>query len=99
MKLYCEACNQLHHFSLGAVERIIYTLEADARSDPGRVEIRRGDGIDGARIIEYRPDPDEATCLNQILEHSFHPEMYLEHVEAQVERRRDRENPARVGAG
>ena len=75
--LYCNACNELHRYTPGEVERIVYTLDARQADAVTDNELR----VDG--------DAYEAlACLDVELGASGDCEVYLEHVDACVERRR-----------
>lgn len=85
--LFCLHDGQVHHFTPGEVERLVYCLqgvEYDAVMDRQRAV---GDATPPARQL------DEFDCLQNVLAWSHELEMYAEHVEHQVLRRRDRAGP------
>lgn len=75
MRLYCHECNELHRFTEGEVELIVYTLQAEA-----------------ADAEMSADDPYDLSCLRSSLEAATHAEMYREHTEALVARRRELAN-------
>lgn len=75
MEIYCDACNVCHHLTNGEAEQLIYVLQA---------ELAEG------RDPEVSKDPISNTlCLQAHLSGATDSEMYLEHVEAFVEIRRN----------
>lgn len=73
MNLYCHECNELHRFTEGEVEAIVYVLQAEAADDD-----------------TPRPsDPYDLECLRGPLAYAFDAEMYAEHTEALITRRRE----------
>jgi hypothetical protein len=77
MKLYCVACNQLHHMTAGEVERALYVLgalHADAL-----VDVQPSQEQDSHSLIE---------CLLQVESYAHDTEMYYEHVQAATACRR-----------
>jgi hypothetical protein len=74
MNLYCHECNELHSFTEGQVEAIVYTLQAEAADADHR---------------PYNDDPYDLPCLRDPLAASSDAEMYAEHTEALTTRRRE----------
>jgi hypothetical protein len=87
LSLFCIACKDTHDLTLLSVERIVYALQA-AEHD---AEIDRGPANE-----LYEREPDAFDCLLTTLGGSHELELYAEHVDQQLLRRRDKAG-ARAG--
>lgn len=76
MKLFCNVCQELHQFTPGEVERIVYTLQG-SRHDAVMTPL-------DSKIREYHKE----YCLKSDLSMSYDGEGYSEHVYSLVESRR-----------
>ena len=76
MTLFCTCCGELHRYSPGDVERILYALQG-AQADAYCEEAQ------GTEPFE------EVACLTAWLDSSHDPEAYLEWTDGWVQRRRE----------